>query len=67
MSKNKPAQEKPKPITEQEMAVKHNHKELVNQLNAHFNGNTKEQKNALKNVENTYDSLVKSNKTIKAE
>lgn len=63
MSKKKtPEVPAKKPLTEAELAVKHNQKEVLNQLNAHFNGNAKEQKNALKNVDTVFDNLVKANK-----
>lgn len=48
-------------ITEQELASKQNHDEVIRQLNAHFNGNSKERKVALKNIDKAFDNLVKVN------
>ncbi len=54
--------ENDKQPTEAELAIKQNQQEIVNQLNAHFNGNAKEKKVALKNVDKAFNNLVEVNK-----
>lgn len=52
--------EKPK-MTENDIAVKHNHDEINRQLNNHFNGSDKDKKVALGNVEKAFGNLAKVN------
>lgn len=66
MSKKHTAPETPikSPMTDAEMAVKHNHDEVVSQLNAHFNGTDKEKKNALSNLDKAFGNLVAANEKV---
>jgi hypothetical protein len=48
---------KPVPMSEAEHAVKHNHNEVVAQLDAHFNGTGVKQKSALKNLDIAFENL----------
>ncbi len=53
--------EKPekKPLTEQELARKHNHAEINRELDKHFNGSDRDKKIALGNVEKAFGNLAK--------
>jgi len=62
MTKQKEQAIEKKPLTDEEMAVNHNHKEIVSQLNKHFNGTEVEKKNAMKNVGVAFDNLTKIKK-----
>lgn len=66
MSKKHTAPETPikAPMADAEMAVKHNHDEVVSQLNAHFNGSEKEKKNALSNLDKAFGNLVAANEKV---
>ena len=58
MTKQKEKTIEKKPLTDEEMAVNHNHQEILNQLNKHFNGTDIEKKSALKNVGKAFENLT---------